>query len=335
MSSSSSSSSSNNTNSSWWWNNNKPKRRSPTDIIIASTSGGIIFWTSTVITQLVGGYIFRIAAHRWMASFMGCFAVAGSSIIALWAGENTIRNILHHQQQKTTTTTTTDNKQHLMTLNDIEQLTKQIFSALISIPTWFKMKGAHTSSTTTTTTTPLTNKYLSSLHLQSTNFTYTASFGVLGCIIFQILGGRFRSLFPSDYTQCGAFQHNLSALEATLKYAMPREKGYLDFAGKWFGCHTCGTRKRNIIFIADHQPPVKVAKRENARFYRKWTGWLVKQQYYPQCQSCSLQQSVLVRTDEKKSLKRMKFHIGVFRKYHLTGVVVVGLGLLCANETSD
>ena len=48
--------------------------------------------------------------------------------------------------------------------------------------------------------------------------------------------------------------------------------------GKRFGCHQCGSRQlfrgadSGGIFIADHQPPTKMAKAMADAWWRKWLG---------------------------------------------------------------
>jgi hypothetical protein len=142
-----------------------------------------------------------------------------------------------------------------------------------------------------------------------------------GTVIFLLLGGRPRSLLPSEYCLPGAFSLRRSALLPTgTNYADPREKGAIDFAGRFFGCHTCGDMKAKD-YIADHMPPNKFAKEANAKWYRRMFGGRldVKQHFYPQCVSCSTVQSRAVNMPKPRPTK---LHLAQLRLYHCSGVFI-------------
>jgi len=143
---------------------------------------------------------------------------------------------------------------------------------------------------------------------------------ITGGIAFALLGGRARSLLASEYILPGAFSMKKSALPTGTLYADTREKGAIAFAGRLFGCHTCGDRKAKD-YIADHMPPNKFAKKANARWYRRiFKGRLdVKQHFFPQCYSCSQVQS---RAVNMETARPFKLHLAQLRLYHLTGVFI-------------
>eukprot|EP00640_Fibrocapsa_japonica_P003819 CAMPEP_0113952168 /NCGR_PEP_ID=MMETSP1339-20121228/90064_1 /TAXON_ID=94617 /ORGANISM="Fibrocapsa japonica" /LENGTH=356 /DNA_ID=CAMNT_0000960719 /DNA_START=51 /DNA_END=1121 /DNA_ORIENTATION=- /assembly_acc=CAM_ASM_000762 len=141
----------------------------------------------------------------------------------------------------------------------------------------------------------------------------------LGMVTFQLLGGRFYSVLPSEIRSPGAFRRPgpSGSLPATLRYAGGGERAALEALGRNLGCHTCGTT-RPRAWVADHMPPIKHAEAANKRFWRRWTGRLVKQQFFPQCRGCSIKQGEMV----KKGRQYLKFHFKSLRAYHLTGLVV-------------
>jgi len=92
--------------------------------------------------------------------------------------------------------------------------------------------------------------------------------------------------------------------------------------GRLFGCHTCGTRRANVKYHADHMPPVRIAREENERMWAKIFGQKTIQRYYPQCETCSNTQGSLV----KQNAKQLKTHFTSLRQYHLTGFWMVLFG---------
>jgi hypothetical protein len=139
----------------------------------------------------------------------------------------------------------------------------------------------------------------------------------VGASFFGILGGRVRSVLPSDYCRPGAFACERGSIPASVKYAEAREKGGIEMVGRLFGCHTCGNQDA-IKYIGDHMPPNKLAKEQNEKWYRRWILGNIKQAFYPQCESCSLIQSVEVRTQKGN----VKTHFKQLRSYHLTGILI-------------
>ncbi len=85
--------------------------------------------------------------------------------------------------------------------------------------------------------------------------------------LFLLLGGRFRSVLPSNLTKPGAFARRHASLQASgndyitsTQRSGARASGFIglnDYGFK-YGCHTCGT-KWVTSFIGDHMPPNKYA----------------------------------------------------------------------------
>lgn len=144
----------------------------------------------------------------------------------------------------------------------------------------------------------------------------------IGVVLFFCLGGRFRSVCPSDLRFPGAFSRPSLTLKTDgEKYADGFQRGWISSVGRIYGCHSCGLRAK--AFHADHMPPNCVAKRLNSRWYRRFFP-KVKQQFYPQCTSCSNLQATVVKLNKK----RLVFPSSV-RPYHwATGM---GLGLIVGN----
>ena len=92
----------------------------------------------------------------------------------------------------------------------------------------------------------------------------------------------------------------------------------MNIAGKIVGCHTCGTRSAE--YIADHQPPLKFVKRENAKFWRKYFLGPISQDFYPQCKACSLVQSQVVRMEPSK--RPLNYHWTTIRAHQFTGLAI-------------
>ncbi|ETV88953.1 hypothetical protein, variant [Aphanomyces astaci] len=141
-----------------------------------------------------------------------------------------------------------------------------------------------------------------------------------GLLLFRLLGGRFRSLAPSDFRHPGAFGHANISLPATLEYADGNARAVIQSFGRLYGCHTCGVRSAK--FHADHQPPVMVAKAENERLWNRLIAGPVVQRYYPQCDGCSNIQGAQV----KKNAQKLKLHLWALRGYHATGFWMVLFG---------
>ena len=147
--------------------------------------------------------------------------------------------------------------------------------------------------------------------------------GALGCaLLYRLaLGGRFGAVAPSDVRLPGAFAgpQRYWSIPTGVDYASASERALIQKLGRRHGCHTCGTRRSSTKFIADHQPPNKYAKRENA--WRAWVPMLrpVRQSYYAQCEPCSHLQGVTLGVAKDKP--RLVFHWGLagLRPYHAAG----------------
>mmetsp|Transcript_45762 Transcript_45762/g.92369 ORF Transcript_45762/g.92369 Transcript_45762/m.92369 type:complete len:339 (-) Transcript_45762:76-1092(-) len=182
--------------------------------------------------------------------------------------------------------------------------------------------------------------------------TFAAVLG--GFLIFGCLGGRVQSLVPSDVRTLGAFARTkVGSLPASLSYATDKERAVLAGLGRRFGCHTCGATKslKAMLpltnfgrksappawsWIADHQPPIKIAREMNSKLWRRITGCLVRQRFYPQCSRCSSVQSTVVRNLRNDcqgavvshhifgAANHAKSPLGALRAYHTTGAFLVG-----------
>uniref|UniRef100_A0A0G4F4F2 Uncharacterized protein n=1 Tax=Chromera velia CCMP2878 TaxID=1169474 RepID=A0A0G4F4F2_9ALVE len=157
-----------------------------------------------------------------------------------------------------------------------------------------------------------------------------------GLLTFCVLGGRFSSLAPSNLSMPGAHSRLEASLPATFEYANDVERGILNHLGSIFGCHSCGAKKKVGQFIADHQPPLKiatgrangffgkVAKYTVGLFDKQWETGLVggvlgvRQRFFPQCTSCSKLQSVAVR----KGRRVLVTHLTSLRSFHGSGALV-------------
>ena len=126
----------------------------------------------------------------------------------------------------------------------------------------------------------------------------------VGCAAFVLLGGRFPRVLMSDVRFVGA-NATRSIPAAGSQYANASQKARLQAIFDRHGCHTCGTRRRNVGVVADHQPPTKLnygtgGANASAELTRR-RGWLApllppppKQRYFPQCATCSNRQSSAV-----------------------------------------
>lgn len=78
----------------------------------------------------------------------------------------------------------------------------------------------------------------------------------LGVALFKVMGGRFRSVMPSDLTRVGAVAVE-SMPTRGIEYASAGKRRELFRFFRRDGCHHCGTRRGEVI--GDHMPPNKVA----------------------------------------------------------------------------
>ena len=164
-----------------------------------------------------------------------------------------------------------------------------------------------------------------------------------------IFRSNFISLSPSSYTARGSFAHIGIPAPPNFNYATKSQRAQIERIGKWWGCHTCGSRMifsnigKNIPkFHGDHIPPVSVAKQINSRWYRKMLGWKVKQKFFSQCRNCSNKQGGLLSSAVHAGHKNLHsvgggqesyFHGRRLRIGHLTGgaVAVLSIGNIDAD----
>jgi hypothetical protein len=113
----------------------------------------------------------------------------------------------------------------------------------------------------------------------------------ISCFVHRVVFRRsFRSLCPSDLFRPGSFaSRSLPATQGS-EYADRLQKRQLNWIGRHFGCHHCGSRRprapNTFSFIGDHIPPNKFANGAPQRFY-------------PQCFPCSQQQAAAVRLERR------------------------------------
>ena len=128
---------------------------------------------------------------------------------------------------------------------------------------------------------------------------------VTGVAVFKALGGRFRSVLPSHLLRPGAF----AALPVPAKgqrFANAHQREAVNLIGRRHGCHSCGRRGQS--FIADHQPPNKLAV----------PG--VLQSFFAHCRSCSSRQGAVLRrsgVNYMKSPNAVVTHGSSLRLYHV------------------
>ena len=165
---------------------------------------------------------------------------------------------------------------------------------------------------------------------------------LVGAALYCALGGRWMSIAPSDVRSFGAFARpNVGSLPATMEYATTAERSKILAMGRRFGCHTCGVRRPRVgalgtAFIADHQPPKKIAREANRRLWRRVTGWKVRQQFLPQCSSCSQVQSAAVKNLATTRFDgRVVTHHATIRLYHWTGGLLVALACGVDRATAE
>jgi len=125
---------------------------------------------------------------------------------------------------------------------------------------------------------------------------------ILGLLTYKtIFRSHYSSISPSSYTARGSFARIGIPAPPNFNYATRSQRAKIESIGRWWGCHTCGSRmmfsnlkKSAPKFHGDHIPPVSVAKQINSRWYRKQFGWKVSQKFYAQCRDCSNKQGGLL-----------------------------------------
>lgn len=155
-------------------------------------------------------------------------------------------------------------------------------------------------------------------------------------VVFRALGGRFSSVLPSHLLRPGAFAREWVPALRGSQYAGNREKDIIQRLGKRYGCHSCGT-KRVLNYICDHQPPTKFVMQNETN------GTSFLQQFYPQCNKCSLLQGGLLN-GQGTNLSNSKFvriHPLSLRLYHAFFPLPIALAYLrrgttdaCSNEST-
>jgi len=140
---------------------------------------------------------------------------------------------------------------------------------------------------------------------------------VLGALAYKALGGRFRTMLPSDVRYPGAFAKE--SIPANGKaYANEVQRKSILSLYRRYGCHHCGSKRGSPI--GDHMPPNKSThggvdgslgpvnwQEPNEVVYRvlrKLPGGgnrfpPPRQRYYPQCESCSSKQSYALRANKR------------------------------------
>ena len=136
---------------------------------------------------------------------------------------------------------------------------------------------------------------------------------LVGMGLFSFFERRyFLTALPSSVITLGAYaQRNMLVtpygrgyVPATDVAATDKQRRMIQFLGKRFGCHQCGSRQifaslsssGTSSFIADHQPPTKMAKMMSEKGWRRLLRWPVAQRLWPQCQKCFHLQGSAVRT---------------------------------------
>ena len=90
---------------------------------------------------------------------------------------------------------------------------------------------------------------------------------ILGLLTYKtIFRSNFISISPSSYTARGSFARIGIPAPPNFNYATRSQRAKIESIGKWWGCHTCGSRmifsnlKKNAPkFHGDHIPPVSVS----------------------------------------------------------------------------
>ena len=162
---------------------------------------------------------------------------------------------------------------------------------------------------------------------------------VLGIAAFRVMGGRFRSVMPSDLTRVGAIARE-SMPAAGINYATDEKRRELFRFFKRDGCHHCGTRKGHVV--GDHMPPNKHVKEIMNASKTRFMGGAMKskyvqramtalglptgqpvQRYFPQCRDCCQKQSAAVRNGRSHLVFHEVLHRGgSSSSWHYAGVLV-------------
>lgn len=162
---------------------------------------------------------------------------------------------------------------------------------------------------------------------------------VLGVAAFRVMGGRFRSVMPSDLTKVGAIARE-SMPAAGMQYAGEEKRLELLRFFRRDGCHHCGTRKGGVI--GDHMPPNKHVQEQINAARKRLLGRALRipyvqraaaalglhtspphQRYYPQCTGCSQKQAAAVRNNRSHLVFHEVLHRGgTSSSWHFVGTLV-------------
>ena len=138
-----------------------------------------------------------------------------------------------------------------------------------------------------------------------------------GVVLFRALGGRFRSVLPSNLMRPGVFATEWIPALREAEHASPGEREIIQALGKKNGCHTCGTRTVEK-FVADHQPPSRLLNNHRNPISEPDP---LMQRFYPQCKKCSnVQGGILARQDVKDATTHagaIRTHGSSLRLYHV------------------
>ncbi|CAL5230013.1 g13455 [Coccomyxa viridis] len=175
---------------------------------------------------------------------------------------------------------------------------------------------------------------------------------VLGMSLYKMMGGRFRSVMPSNLVYPGACA--IESLPAPgSEYASHAAKGELRRLFARDGCHHCGTRMGRVI--GDHIPPNKYVSSADSAIKQitaslgvtnnthvpplgklsQKLGQVLRgksrarigrsvQRYFPQCVACCSKQAGAV----KSGATRLVFHYYGMRPWYYAGAFV-GLRQYC------
>jgi len=137
----------------------------------------------------------------------------------------------------------------------------------------------------------------------------------LGVALYAVMGGRFRTVMPSDLRYPGA-NASASLPAAGEGYIGEAQRQELQYFFQRFGCHHCGSRFGKVV--GDHMPPNKYAHADPPRLLRSLRRLKpirpvlralnlqgVRQRFYPQCGGCSQRQAAAVRANRKV----LAFHV--------------------------
>lgn len=102
----------------------------------------------------------------------------------------------------------------------------------------------------------------------------------VGLGLFLLIEGKaFHTALPSNILSIGVFANTkLGSVPATSDVATELQRRTIQTLGHTYGCHQCGNRQmisRVKLFIADHQPPTKIAIQIRESFLSRLTNFKV------------------------------------------------------------